>query len=311
MNPNGYVTCNLKGGLGNQLFQICTTLSYAKRTGRTFVLLNRDTIGDRPAYFNTFFSSLQSCLAPPNDYHYLFHSGNGITYEEREFEYHPIPDYPSEFNVLLDGYFQCEKYFCDDWSLIANTLWENKREKIMNSFKPNEKKTIGLHFRMGDYVHKQNCHPVMPVEYYINSLKIIVSELEIQGVEKDIEVLYFCENQDLENVNGKINKLQSEFPNLSFKRSVISNLDEYESEKDKDWRELIMFGICDANIIANSSFSWWGVYLGSYFSFNLSNNCNNSQYTKPVCYPSLWFGPALQCYNTKDLCLTEWYKINV
>ena len=50
---------------------------------------------------------------------------------------------------------------------------------------------------------------------------------------------------------------------------------------------------CEHNIIANSSFSWWGTY------FN-----NNSE--KIVCYPNIWNGSTNE---TKDLFPKNWNKI--
>ena len=39
------ITCNLVGGLGNQLFQIFTTLAYAIKTKEKFIFLNSETVG--------------------------------------------------------------------------------------------------------------------------------------------------------------------------------------------------------------------------------------------------------------------------
>jgi len=54
---------------------------------------------------------------------------------------------------------------------------------------------------------------------------------------------------------------------------------------------------CDDNIIANSSFSWWGAYF-------------NDKPNKIVCYPSKWFGHNMN-NDTRDLCPSSWKKIEI
>ena len=63
-----------------------------------------------------------------------------------------------------------------------------------------------------------------------------------------------------------------------------------------DWEQLLYMSLCNHNIIANSSFSWWAAYL-------------NENPDKVVCYPTLWFGDALSSYDVSDLLPTEWIKI--
>ena len=52
---------------------------------------------------------------------------------------------------------------------------------------------------------------------------------------------------------------------------------------------------CDNNIIANSSFSWWGAWL-------------NENEDKVVIGPEKWFGSAIN-HDTKDLLPEKWIKI--
>jgi hypothetical protein len=52
---------------------------------------------------------------------------------------------------------------------------------------------------------------------------------------------------------------------------------------------------CTHNIIANSSFSWWGAYL-------------NPNLGKIVCYPATWFGPAIQT-DVANMFPKDWIKI--
>ena len=67
-----------------------------------------------------------------------------------------------------------------------------------------------------------------------------------------------------------------------------------------DWKQLLFMTWCDRFILANSSFSWWGAYLGEHVS----------KQRKKVTYPSPWFGPQLAHNQTHDLCPPHWNKIN-
>jgi len=60
---------------------------------------------------------------------------------------------------------------------------------------------------------------------------------------------------------------------------------------------MLMMSLCQHNIIPNSTFSWWGAYF-------------NSNTEKIVCYPDVWFGPAVSKRIVDDLFPESWTKIS-
>ena len=286
------ITCNLMGGLGNQLFQIFTTLSYAIKTGNVFIFSD-DTIlgvGDniRSTYWETFLLKLKPFTRN------MFPKFKVI--KEKDFTYNDIE--LSEIknqDVLLYGYFQSYKYFQNEFNTICklinlaemkNNLFQNKSEcNYTSGFLYN---TISMHFRLGDYKKLQDYHPLMTYEYYEKALECIIQQNKLTQNRKIINVLYFCEEEDIVDVLEMIDRMKEKFPTINFLRC---------SNDLEDWEQMILMSVCKNNIIANSSFSWWGAY------FNLNQD-------KIVCYPSKWFGPSLD-HDTKDMCPDEWIKIEI
>ena len=141
--------------------------------------------------------------------------------------------------------------------------------------------TISMHFRLGDYKNLQHVHPIMTVDYYKNAISFIRLKEP-----KSKSVLYFCEEEDIYDVNKTIIQLKKSFPDITFISASIDLT---------DWEQMMLMSSCKHNIIANSSFSWWAAH------FNTNPN-------KMVCYPSQWFGQAAS-HDTRDLCPEEWNKI--
>ena len=295
------LTCNLMGGLGNQLFQIFTTISYAINSKNKFGFLNVETLGgngciQRNTYWESLLYKLKFFLYKKEDYPSLiFIRENGFTFNN-----YSISQFINQ-DTCLFGYFQTYKYFKENYLLIYKILdINNQREKVIKTYNiennvndetNNLDNTVSIHFRLGDYKQLQHCHPIMKYDYYKSSLSFILEKEKEkeQGFNKDvnINVLFFCEDEDINDVTVTINNLILEFPNVIFTRA--NNL-------LKDWEQLLLMSCCKHHIIANSSFSWWGAY------FNLNPN-------KIVCYPSVWFGPAIG-HDTSDLCPPEWKKID-
>jgi hypothetical protein len=144
--------------------------------------------------------------------------------------------------------------------------------------------TISMHFRIGDYKKIQEYHPLATYGYYERSLQY----LQTQNPTKRFNVLFFCEDVDYDEVAVLINKLSAKFSSYNFRRAINTL---------SDWEQMLLMSCCHHNIIANSSFSWWGAYFNAFTD-------------KRVCYPSAWFGPAAR-NDTRDLCPGDWIKILV
>jgi len=282
------LTCNLMGGLGNQLFQIFTTISYAIQSQNVFKFSNIEKMGGgnctiRYTYWKSFLSNLQPFLLNTNELP-LFE-----IIREEGFHYTSIPKHTLvNKNICLHGYFQSYKYFHTYFQTICRIihLEENKAQVLKKSEYSTDflNETVSMHFRLGDYKHLQFCHPLMNYEYYKDSLKYI----QVKTENTKLNVLYFCEEEDIAIVKQTIHDLSCEFPHYNFVRA---------NSELEDWEQMLLMSLCNHNIIANSTFSWWGAY------FNKSSN-------KIVCYPSVWFNKNIG-NDMKDLCPLEWVKIEV
>jgi hypothetical protein len=276
------ITCALVGGLGNQLFQIFTTISYAILTENNYKFTNNVILlgGIRHTYWDSFLAELKkntTDMFPPL-----------TCIKEISFEHHDINlDEIRGKNIILSGYFQSYKYFDKNYNTICKLIaLPNKKLEVLKQTDYTTDQllhSISLHFRMGDYKQIQHIHPIMGYEYYKNALNYIDINL---GNRESYQVLYFCEETDMEEVHEIICELELEFSQFTFVR-CDSTL--------KDWEQMMIMSLCCHNIIANSTFSWWGAYF--------SDNEH-----KIVCYPRLWFGSDCS-HDTADMFPEEWVEI--
>lgn len=280
---------NLMGGLGNQLFQICAVISFALKYNTSFTFSNKTQLCPmRHSYWDTMLFKLKPFLQSDM---FIQHNVNLILNEANfsydEYDLAQICDK----NILFDGYFQSYKYFQDYFKSIYDLLKiDYFKFNIIAKYNLCEllenNTVVSLHFRIGDYKHIQHCHPVMPISYYSNSLQHLMNENDNL---KPMKIIYFCENNpdDLQQISQNVNELKQLFPSLEF----------IHYDGLEDWEEMILMSVCNYNIIANSTFSWWGAYLNTY-----SN--------KKVLYPCKWFGHEYIQKDTTDLFPPEWICIN-
>lgn len=283
------ITCNLMGGLGNQLFQIFATIVYAIKSKNKFQFLNVETLGIppttiRPTYWNSFLSNLKTFLIEelPQPIHVI---------REKDFTFNELPvNEMINTNVIIHGYFQSYKYFEEYYDLIYRMLGiEKKKTNLLSKlgFTNNIlNNTISMHFRIGDYKKIQHVHPLATQNYYEKAL----THIQNKNPDQSFTIYYFCEDDDIEDVTPVIRELSLIFSLYKFERGF---------KELEDWEQLLFMSCCHHNIIANSSFSWWAAYF-------------NTWDDKIVCYPSIWFGPDIN-HDIKDLfpTLERWNLITL
>jgi len=288
------ITCYLMGGLGNQLFQIFCTIAYSIKTKNPFWFSNKKQLGEfgqgitvRYTYWETFLKSLKPFIKDKdctNNMHIIRETG---------FEYTSLEEiYNKDTEILLFGYFQSSLYFEENKTQIFKLIKLEQSKQLVRELYTKKNtidlsKTISLHFRIGDYKLYPDAHPILDINYYKIALHYILDNQKDNNSCNNI--LYFFEQKDIEEVSEKIDILKQIFININF--IPIDN-----SIVLEDWQEMLLMSLCKHNIIANSSFSWWGAYL-------------NDTIQKIVCYPEVWFGTNLKNNCLKDLFPKDWIKI--
>lgn len=273
------VTAQLMGGLGNQLFQIFHVIALAlERKAQDkpfdFKLPNSKTLYNRHTYWDTFLSPLKKYTTDPKELNYP-------VIGEKSFSYNKINTNLVNFKIY--GYFQSYKYVQDYMQKIKELIhFDSQQSKVKEDYKSyfSGKPTVSVHFRLGDYKTYQHCHPIMPIEYYINALANLAASTQNQ----QMDCLYFCEKEDNNTVNKMVEQLKEKIPHLTFIKVADSIV---------DWQQLLLMTLCDYKIIANSSFSWWGAYFTG----------------GTVYYPAKWFGPGLKDKDVSDMCPLSWTKV--
>ena len=230
---NKMTTIRLKGGLGNQMFQYAYGRNLMISKGKSVVFdisfyrgSKSPTDSDRPFLLNKF--KIPSAIS--------FTEAPRTLLEK-------IAD--KIFNK--EHYFQNEKYFITTANTIRNEFvlkdnlsneglnWKNKIENSGNS--------ISVHIRRGDYVNNpvtKAYHGTCSPEYYEKAISYISDKVQ------DPSFFVFSDN------------LAWVKKNISFNTYAVF----YVSESGvPDHEELFLMSRCTHNIIANSSFSWWGAWL--------------------------------------------------
>lgn len=287
------VITQLVGGLGNQLFQYACgrQLSYKYSIPLKLDLTNF-TSYKLHAYSLTHFkinatvASAQelSSFPPLSPRKTIIQKLNGFFTPrasrliERHFHFMPaVMDVRPP--VYLQGYWQSEKYFHDIAEIIRAdctiaTPPDNANHHLGNAIR--NCTAVSVHVRRGDYVSNaktNSVHGTCDVAYYQRAVQ------EIRNKVSSPHFFVFSDDPHWARTH------------LTFDwNPVFVN----HNEADRNYEDLRLMTLCKHHIIANSSFSWWGAWLGT-------------NPGKIVIAPKRWF--ATSKIDDRDLVPTTWQRL--
>ena len=291
------VHTRVSGGLGNQLFIIFSCIATALRDKADFVIDGTydstaiiDETHARRTYWDTpMFEKVKKYAKNANYYELQFST---VFNEKLKYNVRTLPNTNEciKKTLCLMGYLQCPSFFDEYSQTITSMLCiDELQAKQQPRFPKLESFTCAMHFRLGDYKLAQHRYAIMPLEYYKNSLELI-----LEKTNKKLHVLWCCHNPDKKEVKEDyISKLSTLFPQVTFEELPSS---------DTEYEELLLMSLCDHFIIPNSTFSWWSAYL-----------CKNKD--KIVCYPETWYGHSVNNTitneeNKKRMFPPLWHQIS-
>jgi hypothetical protein len=288
------IITQIYGGLGNQLFQFAAGFSLARMKNTSLKIDNQFFEKQYSHSFNLEIYKLQFEKATEKDLNFIkkrqwprilqslyyrvqkilpYYKRNLYNEQNNIFDKHFKN---SSSNCILNGYWQDCRYFIE-FDTEIRKLFKIKEELLSeNYFELLEKVTstnsVSLHFRRGDYVTLGIKAPSLL--YYYSAINFLQNQFS------DLDLIFFVFSDDIKWCKDNINlpELNIIFIETGFGLSGPE--------------EMQLMSNCKHNIIANSTFSWWGAFL-------------NDNKDKVVIYPAIY----KEMLNP-DLMLKQWIQLN-
>lgn len=283
------IIVRLVGGLGNQLFQYATARRLAVKSQVKLKLDIGSFKNDRLREFSLASFNIKGNIASENESLIIKAKDGYLKY---------LPGFrkliPQKFKRILrspvtglnekilhagkehylNGYWAHENYFKDIRPILLEEL-TLKAEFHSEEFKGiqdilQQEDSVSIHIRRGDYAsneHNQSFFGLISMDYYQQAIDSLLRKVKRPA--------FYIFTDDVGWVRG----------NLKTKVPLI-----FIQEKGKftDCQELVLMSYCKHNIIANSSFSWWGAWL-------------NRNTDKIVIAPERWYNDPIAQANYKQL----------
>lgn len=268
------VTVKLMGGLGNQLFQRafgdslcsrCYNVRYDKSaliegTHREYSL----------GYFGDPISSDRQDFvvgAPP------FVIEKSLAFDESYLE-------PPDGSTLV-GYWQNEKYISPEFRSFFMDIWNRSsmtgvaQRYWKEGIYPNAN-TVSLHVRRKDYLELQHFHGMPSLDYYNEACDFFA-----RNSGRGFPAKFFVFSDDTDWCKETFGSREN--------FTIVEGTNKYE--------DLRLMASCKHAILANSSFSWWGAWLG------------DNQNGRKVVAPARWFADETANQQAAGICPDRWIRL--
>lgn len=260
----------LQGGLGNQLFQCAFGLSVAKARNEELFFTRYRVDEDHKRSYS---------LGPYNcDLKFVPKEGTPC-FSEDVFQFDPQV-YTRPRGSSFSGHWQTERYF--DVPLVREHISLRNAVTPQTSSVADQILAAGensafLHIRRGDYLWQENIvyHGTPSKNYYDNAIA------RIRQTAPNTQFFVFSDEP---------NWCRTAFPDFTV---VGHNKSGDHIAPGQEHEDLYLMSLCRHAVIANSSFSWWGAWLG------------DTQPNRIVIAPKRWFVVNLE---TRDIIPDRWLK---
>lgn len=270
-----------EGGLGNQMFQYAFSKCFMKRGCEVTADISTYYYpGRRKFVLNKVFG--QTDIFPANISLKWNYKKNNLVYCEKSI-YEEV-NKQAQLQLLNNsegyfiGYWQSYEYVSRvEQELRKDFTFTLLKEKKLKSMEEQIKSVcaVSVHVRRGDYLLRKSQEimgEICTSLYYENAIRYVCEHIP--------DAVFFIFSDDIEWCRERFKNLHAVFSDASI-------YDHYE-----DWYDMYLMSCCKHNIIANSTFSWWGAWL-------------NKNTKKIVIAPSRW----LNVCDMVDICPNEWIRL--
>ena len=287
------------GGLGNVMFYYALANTFRQKGVKSFVFVSKTNLehynynlktvfphiaiwGNLNSFQKYYYSILQNIRnirykKYKMPHKFLFAPFSGLYYDQEPVKFIPSIFEFLEENQYLIGHFQSYKYFEEYRDAIlkelefSTDLLSEETNLIANDM--NSSESVSIHVRRGDYLngyYYNTLGNICDIDYYKRALAVIKNKVD------DPHFYVFSDDLDYVAKNLK-----------------IENATYVDINRGSDsWQDMYLMSQCKHNIIANSTFSWWGAWL-------------NRNPSKIVIAPTRWFANM----DEDEIVLPEWIRV--